>query len=743
MNDQDYPDIIDLNTGNWRLSRRQFLKGSSLVAGGAMLHGAGLLDFSAPVAPIPPQFLPAPNDDYLVHTVCEMCVWRCGVLAKVRDGRIHKLDGNPDHPHSLGNLCARGQSGLMHTYDEDRVLYPLMRIGERGSGRFRRASWDEALSFTADQMLRIKKTYGPETMVFSITHSPSGALFERLVEGYGSPNLGTQRSLCFNAMVAANLMTYGLQEPSRKYDGVNYIILTGRNLFEGISTSESKQLMERIAQGAHVVVLDPRFTKTASKATEWLPVKPGTDLAFHLALINVLITENLYNRAFVEKYTVGFDELAQSIGTYTPRWASQITQIPEATIYRIAHEFAEAAPHAFAHPNWRTSNFVNSFQTERAIAVLNALIGLCSEDGKTCIFADDVTVPLGAPPAPPAERSTAARLDGVPWKYKIVPPALGVYQELRDAIVSGTPYQARGWMFARQNPVMSIPDSKKTLEAFKKLEFVVSVDAILNDSSWYADVILPEATYLERYDPLIAVGNRVFLRQPVIEALGESKSALWIYKELGKRLGLADYFQYSDEEDYIRQQLAPQKISLEMMKQNGYFEYQAPPSMAERKWNTPSGKVEIASETLRNAGYSAIPTWEAPVEPPEGRFYLLTGKVGQHTQFATQNNRYLTQVDYHTQDLWLHPSAAASRSIRDGDLVKVTSAVGEVSVKVWLTEGIRPDCVYLAPGFGHESRGLRKAAERGVNASLLHQTVTDPVSGGQALTQTFVTVEKA
>jgi thiosulfate reductase/polysulfide reductase chain A len=151
----------------------------------------------------------------------------------------------------------------------------------------------------------------------------------------------------------------------------------------------------------------------------------------------------------------------------------------------------------------------------------------------------------------------------------------------------------------------------------------------------------------------------------------------------------------------------------------------------------------VASETLRNGGYSAVPTWEAPPEPPEGRFYLLSGKVAQHTQFATQNNAYLNEVDYNTRDLWMHPSAADKRGIKSGDTVLVKSQAGQVEIKVWLTEGIRPDCVYMAPGYGHASKGLKKAYKRGVSSSLVHVTVTDPISGGQALTQTFVTVEKA
>ncbi len=145
-----------------------------------------------------------------------MCVWRCGLVARVRNGRVMKLDGNPEHPHSNGRLCTRGQSGLMNTYDPDRVLTPLIRVGNRGEGKFRKATWDEALDLTASHMLAIKEKYGAEAMVFSSTHNLSQVQFENLLYAFGSPNYGTQRSLCFNAMIDAFLLTYGIEEPAAR-----------------------------------------------------------------------------------------------------------------------------------------------------------------------------------------------------------------------------------------------------------------------------------------------------------------------------------------------------------------------------------------------------------------------------------------------------------------------------------------------------------------------------------------------
>src|SRR5512137_278344 len=248
------------------ISRRDFLKLGSAAVGA--LAASQFVPPAMAEAARASGMLDASNSGY-IPSMCEMCVWRCGLLAKVENGRVVKLEGNPDHPHSNGNLCPRGQSGLMNTYDPDRVLTPLIRVGKRGEGLFRKASWEEALDLTAQKMLDIKQKYGAEAMIFSSTHNLSQPLFENLLNAFGSPNYGTQRSLCFNAMIVSNLMTYGLEEPGRDYANVKYIIYTGRNMVEAISTSETSGLLDAIARGAKVVVLDPRFTKTASKASEW------------------------------------------------------------------------------------------------------------------------------------------------------------------------------------------------------------------------------------------------------------------------------------------------------------------------------------------------------------------------------------------------------------------------------------------------------------------------------------------
>jgi len=280
------------------------------------------------------------------------------------------------------------------------------------------------------------------------------------------------------------------------------------------------------------------------------------------------------------------------------------------------------------------------------------------------------------------------------------------------------------------------------------MDFIVTIDILMNDTSWFSDVVLPEASYLERYDPLSmvgdplsAVGNRAFIRQPVIEPQGEGKSALWIYKELGARLGLGDFFQYKDEEDYIAQQLAPLGVSLDAVRTRGYVDLPAT-NQDIYKWTTSSGKIELRSDALDKAGFDGVPKWEEPPAPKPDQFYLLTGKGARQTQFATQNNQMLHKYE-DEPGLWMNAKTAASRGLRNGDMVEVTSDIGKIYVRLISTQAIRPDCVYMQPGFGHLSKGLTTAYGLGSSSSDLHVTYTDPISGGQALSQTFVTVKKA
>lgn len=736
--------VSKIFTWDQLFSRRQFIKGGLTAAAIGAAAGSGLLYPQLGLGDSVSTLSSSSKGTKYVYTICEQCVWRCGVIARVEDGVVRKLEGNPDHPNNVGKLCPRGNAGIQTLYDPDRIKFPMIRAGERGSGLWRRASWDEALTYTADQMKKIKDKYGAKAMIFNSTDNLSQPFFEVLLKAYGTPNYGTQRSLCFNAMTTGFKYTYGVPQPGTDYKNCKYMIFTGRNLAEGISNIDTQDMIEMVARGAKVVVLDPRFSKTASKATEWLPIRPGTDLAFYLAMANIIITEKLYNTDFVNKYTQGFADFIKEVASYTPQWAEIQTEIPAETIRRITREFAANAPAAIVHPNWRTSNFVNSFQAERTIAVINALVGNWAQPGGLIPDQSVNTAQLGVLPHPPYPPALGMRLDGVPWQFPMVPLEYGVIQVMRDNMLAGKPYEAKGWLISRQNPILSIPERQKTINAIMKLDFVGVVDIMPNDTAYYSDVILPESSYLERYDGLVPIGDKIFIRQPVIDPLYDTKSSLMIYKELADRLGLKDFFPYKDEEDLLTQQLKPFNISLNELKQKGH--YQVPNFKEDHSqdfvFQTSSGKIEISSTIMAQMGKKAVPTWDAPPKPASGQFYLLTGKTAQHSQMFTQNNRWLLEL-FPENKAWIHTSVAKNLGVKTDDEVVIESEVGKIIIKAYVTEGIRPDCVFMVGGFGHVSKGLRAAYGRGASDSALHKSLADPLSGGSALSQTFVTVTKA
>ena len=348
---------------------------------------------------------------------------------------------------------------------------------------------------------------------------------------------------------------------------------------------------------------------------------------------------------------------------------------------------------------------------------------------------------LGKPPQPAYPRISALRLDGVPWKYPFVPLKIGVFQQLRDSMLEEDPYAAHGWFISRQNPVLSLPDRQRTLAALASLDFIATVDIIMNDTAWFSDVVLPEASYLERYDPLSIMGNRAFIRQPVIEPQGEAKSALWIYKNLGERLGISDFFQYEDEEDYLRQQLAPLGVSLEEVRASGLRGVAGAATARSSAGRRPAARSSLNPPRSTRPALPAYPSGRSRRGHQPVSSICSPARARGRRSSARRTIRCCTSTMM-SHGLWMNTQAAADQGLRDNDMVEVTSDVGKIHVRLLVTQAIRPDCVYMMPGFGHLSKGLTTAYGIGASDSDLHVTYTDPISGGQALTQTFVTVKK-
>lgn len=721
------------------LSRRRFLGLSSCalatVAVGSQVKVLKALAMTGKVSE------PTAMTSKDVFTSCEMCVNKCGVIARVKNGVIHKLDPNPDYIKSRNMLCARGNAGAQTVYDPDRLKHPLIRVGERGEGKWRRASWDEALDLVMKNMNQIAEKYSRAGVMFASTEGFQEHFFLMLAEAYGSPNTVRHPTLCLSSNIQGFGATFGTN-PNPDVLNSDYIIMSGANRSEAFITPDTIDFLKGDGGKRKVVYLDPRFTKTAAKADEWYPIKPGGDMAFILAMINIIVTEGLFNQAYLDEHTVGFDQLVPHIAPYTPEWAEGECEIAAGDIRRIAREFAAAAPKAVYYQGRRSSFFSNDTQMRRAMAILNAIIG-------------NWDVPGGMIPS--GNIKLAEHVYLAPW-YDDVPDRLdqgcvtylsnkdGSWKHFRDRVIAGQPYPVKGMMVYKQNPVASIPNRAKTLEMMKQMDFICSIDITMSDTAWLADVVLPEATYLERMDPVESIPGilpLLSLRHQVIEPLFEAKPCLWIMQQLAKRIGdeAAEMYNFTIEE-FVDHQLSLLPGARQMLDSKGIYYESATPVYGTsfgRPLRTKSGKIEIYSEKYAENGHDPLPVYTPQTSVPQGKFRLLVGRHAYFTHGTTANNPYLHEL-MPENTLWLNAGEAKRLGLRHGQRVRVKSPVGEEVLALEATEKIRPDSVYMCHGFGVLSKEQTKIyGKGGCDAALLEDEVC-PISGNVAMHHTFVEV---
>jgi len=715
-----------------KISRRTFLKASA-AAGALATLGSGFT--------VLPKVRPveAATKEKVVPSICEMCGVKCGILVRVREGRVVKIEGNPKDPQANGRLCARGNAGMKTLYDPDRLKSPLKRTGE---GQFQPITWEEAFKEIGEKLKELRHRYGPQSLVW-LAHPELIAPWEKhFMAAFGSPNYTGHGPTCYSSRNVAFEQMYG-GVPGTDYANVRYYIALGRNLTGGIKNPDIQKIVAAKEKGAKLVAVDPRLSEFAFFADEWIPIRPGTDLALILAMIHVIINENLYDAAFVAERTVGFEELKAGVTTYTPEWAAQITGIEASTITRLARELAAAKPAAVVDPGWHAvtgSQYFNSLQTARAVAALNSLLGNLGAKGGLTF---PPKIKLGDPSplmGPKPQAINAPRWDGAgAGKWALI-KAHGMIQLFPQRVKENDPYPIKAVIINHLNPVRSCPDSQAFIEALKKLELMVAIDIQMNDTAYYAHYILPESTYLERYDPIMTVGNKVILRQPAVPPLFDTKGGEEIIAGLAEACGLGEYFRFTLEH-YNNALLAPLGLTQEKLAQEGVAEVPAEkPDYT--KLNTPSGKIELACPAFVKVGSTLTPAWEPPkVQPKEDNFRFIQGHVPVHTHTTTDNNAYLMAL-MPENELWIHPSRAAKLGIKSGDMVEVASEVGKVRVKARVTEGIHPEAVFLAHGFGCLVPVKRLAYNRGANDSMLIPIMAAPISGAAAQCETLVTVRK-
>ncbi|MDH5560897.1 MAG: molybdopterin-dependent oxidoreductase [Deltaproteobacteria bacterium] len=719
------------------INRRDFLTISSAFLAGSTVLGGGFV-----LSPYRQGEVTSLKSDKVVKTTCELCFWRCGIDAHVKDGKVFKIAGQKDHPLSNGKLCPRGLGGHGLLYDPDRLKHPLIRKNVNGKSSFHKATWDEATTLIASRLSEITEEHGPESVAM-FSHGFGASFFKTLLSAYGidtftAPSYGQ----CRGPRTEAFKLTFGHGVGSPEgLDIANskYLVLIGSHLGENMHNTQVQEFSQAIAKGCRIVAVDPRFSTAAGKAETWLPIKAGTDIALLRSWIHILIEEKLYDEDFIAENAIGLSELKKSVRDATPEKTFAITGIPVEMIVKVARDLGRYQNQALVHPGRHVTWYGDDTQRERAIAILNALLGNYRAKGG---LLSQKTYPIPKYDFPKPKKSSR--------KFKSVYPFAGSIpsNEIVDRTLADSPESFKAWFIYGTNLIHTLGDQKSTIEALRKLKFVVAVDVLPMEITGYADVVLPECTYLERFDDLDARAYKkpyLAIRQPAVKPLFDSKPGFEIARMLSKKMGLPDLFP-DKIETYLESRLKKIGHSLVELQEKGVFVNQDSGlyrSQNEKmRFDTPSGKIELVSNKLREKGFDPVPKYTQHPENPPGFFRLLFGRAPMHTFGRTANNRILGEL-MPENELWVNAVAGQDMKLKNGEylyLVNQDNIKSKTPIRVRLTQRIRPDVVFMVHGFGHTDPRLKTARNRGASdADLISHLDVDPIMGGTGMNNNFVT----
>lgn len=685
----------------------------------------------------------------VIKSFCYTCPWQCPTEVFVRDGRIVYQKGNPESPNNIGSRCAKGMASWYVTQDPDRLKYPMLRTSPKGQApQFKRISWDEAFDFIAGKLKAVAEKWGPESVALTCHHDPNTVFYRHLLgDLYGSPNAGyAHTSGCEQDRRSACLTLFGHVFPMHDFANSRYVILWGMNMLganQGLW--ESRALIEAKAKGCKLVVVDPNFTETAQKADEWIPIRPGTDGAMALAMCKVIVDDKLYDEDFVNKYCNGFNGFRDHLHEkgYTPEWAAAITGIDAERIRRLAREFATTKP-AMSAIFKGSGYYTNGADAGRACYILDAITGQVDKPGN--LHLKD-WAPLAAPVNIP---DSAKRKPGKPplhvaMGYPLAPDLPN--SRLPEAVINSNPYPVKGLFVHSTNPVMSDPNRDRVIEMFKHLELAVACELYMSETALECDIVLPETSFHEQAEVRngMWLGPEVILCQPVVEPVGESKPAYMIVKGIAERMGWGQYFPYTTWEDWAELTLKDIPITLDQLKEKGFWADAIKYDRVPQGLATPSGKVDIHSQAYADLGFSAYPIYTERSVLPDADYplQLTHSKFSMHCNIVTQNNPLLMEV---CGENWVEINRidALKYGVQDGQMVEIESPKDKITIKAKVVEGLVPGCVSVrhGHGFGHWAMGST-AKGKGAHSNNLMDTHTNPITGANCYNECKVRVRPA
>jgi anaerobic selenocysteine-containing dehydrogenase len=648
--------------------------------------------------------------DGMVKSHCRMCHGGCGVRVYTRGGRAVKISGDPDCPINRGTLCSKGIASLQLAYHPDRLTHPVKRTGPRGSGRWERISWDEALDAIAGRILAYKKEFGAESIVMGYgTGRENEAVIYRFANLLGSPNVLTAGHFCYGPRIATGILTCG-SNPVVDYENrPKCIMVWGNNaVISNPDEYKGESLSASLDEGAALIVVDPRLTRLAARADIWLQLRPGTDTALALGMLNVIVNEGLYDHEFVSEYTHGWERFVERVEQYDPEKVAEITWVAKEKITDAARMYAGLKP---AGIQWGVAieQQINCADNDRALMALMGITGNIDRPGGQVLFRTPKINNVGRFGAHHmlSEAQAQKRLGGERFRlaghFGIINPKC-----VWDAVLTERPYPVKMLFFISSNPLLTRANARQVRQALEKVDFMAVADFFLTPTAELADIVLPAATWLEM-DYIGDFWKRhgyLLPRRKVIQ-VGECRSDHDMLNDLAHRVGQGQHWWDSFEGglDYI---LAPLGISWRDFKQMDYlrgavryFKYR------EKGFSTPTGKFELASTLLEKWGYDPLPRFreppESPVSTPELNadypFILITGR--RLPGFFHSENRQLPWMrELHPDPLVeIHPETAREKGIGPGDWVVIESPRGRVRQRAKLFAGMHPQVVSAEHGW--------------------------------------------
>ncbi len=646
-----------------------------------------------------------------ITTYCRMCLDECCIDVNVNDGKITDIRGNKKHPWSEGRICVKGKAAKDWVYSKDRIKKPL----KKNANGWEEISLEKAIDEIAEKMNKLKEEYGAQSMSVwkgeATGFNQQEEYIRRFCHAFGTPNFFSCDSICFASVYMAYCLVEGTR-PTPDFENSKYIIIWGTNpIYTHINMAA--RIKKARENGAKLVVIDPRKTITASSADMYVQIKPGTDGALALGIINLIIKNSWYDKDFVDRYTIGFDKLKNYAQKFTPDYVEKETGVSKDILYSIARDFYLNSPRALNHSGNGIEHHENGVNNTRLIASIGALCGCIDKIGGELLMRGIGSRSLTLYNEIPLEDIKPIGSDEYPLLYKYRKECnsmLGI-----ETILSGDPYDIKGMIVTAANPVLTNPNSNKVKKALEKLELLVVRDLFMTETAKLADYILPAASFLERSELVLHSSiKRVGLRKRILK-YEDCQDEYEFLESLSKKLGIKKYFPWNNEDCVNKWLLKRTDVSYDELNESKlgikygdikYKKYEKEP------FNTPSGKIEFVSEYLKDFGYSELPEYKSPsyndLSNKDYPYVLVTGaRKLYHVQ-----SRKDTMPNYLKEKIFpeveIHPNDAERLKLKDKDIVRVNSKIGsiEMPVKIVGQTDILPGVIQITHGWNSSNVNL-------------------------------------